>query len=121
MSLPPLNELGSPRLLVIGDLILDEYLWGDVSRISPEAPVPVLRVRHREHRSGGAGSVVENLVVLGAEVAVCGPRTLMPPVPEEQTKPSTLPSVCCQISSPVVARWIAQLAVLSNWRAQMAP
>ena len=72
MSLPPLNELGSPRLLVIGDLILDEYLWGDVSRISPEAPVPVLRVRHREHRSGGAGSVVENLVVLGAEVAVCG-------------------------------------------------
>ena len=71
-ALPPLATLGTPRILVVGDLILDEYLWGDVSRISPEAPVPVLRVRHREHRSGGAGSVVENLVVLGARVEACG-------------------------------------------------
>ena len=70
--IPPLSELGEPRILVIGDLILDEYLWGDVSRISPEAPVPVLRVRHREHRSGGAGSVIENLAVLGAKVDACG-------------------------------------------------
>ena len=64
-SIPALNTLGSPRILVVGDLILDGYLWGDVSRISPEAPVPVLRVGHREHRSGGAGSVVENLIALG--------------------------------------------------------
>ncbi len=71
-SIPSLKTLGSPRILVVGDLILDEYLWGDVSRISPEAPVPVLRVSHREHRSGGAGSVVENLVTLRARVDVCG-------------------------------------------------
>jgi len=71
-ALPPLSTLGSRRILVVGDLILDEYWWGDVSRISPEAPVPVLRVRHREQRSGGAGSVVENLVVLGARVEACG-------------------------------------------------
>ena len=71
-QVPPLSELGSPKILVLGDLILDEYLWGDVARISPEAPVPVLRVRHREHRCGGAGSVIENLVVLGAQVAACG-------------------------------------------------
>lgn len=71
-TIPPLSTIGAPRILVVGDLILDEYLWGDVSRISPEAPVPVLRVRNREHRSGGAGSVVENLHVLGAEVEVCG-------------------------------------------------
>jgi D-beta-D-heptose 7-phosphate kinase/D-beta-D-heptose 1-phosphate adenosyltransferase len=70
--LPSLSTIGAPRILVVGDLILDEYLWGDVSRISPEAPVPILRVRHREHRSGGAGSVVENLVALGARVEVCG-------------------------------------------------
>ena len=70
--IPSLESLGSPRILVIGDLILDEYLWGDVSRISPEAPVPVLRVRHREHRCGGAGSVVENLVALGARVEAIG-------------------------------------------------
>ncbi len=70
--IPPLSELGEPRILIIGDLILDEYWWGDVSRISPEAPVPVLRVRHREHRCGGAGSVIENLAVLGAQVEACG-------------------------------------------------
>ena len=63
-----LSGLGQPRLLVIGDLILDEYVWGGVERISPEAPIPVLRVSRRDFRLGGAGSVVANLDVLGAEV-----------------------------------------------------
>ncbi|MEE8143014.1 MAG: PfkB family carbohydrate kinase, partial [Planctomycetota bacterium] len=71
-TLPPLDSLGSPRILVIGDLMLDEYIWGAVSRISPEAPVPVLSGHHREYRAGGAGSVVELLSVLGARVEVCG-------------------------------------------------
>jgi D-beta-D-heptose 7-phosphate kinase/D-beta-D-heptose 1-phosphate adenosyltransferase len=63
-----LSSLGRPRMLVIGDLILDEYVWGGVERISPEAPIPVLRVSRRDYRLGGAGSVVANLDVLGAEV-----------------------------------------------------
>ncbi len=60
------------RILVIGDLMLDEYVWGDVERISPEAPVPVLAVTHEEYTLGGAGNVVNNLAVLGAKVSVCG-------------------------------------------------
>ena len=68
---PPLATLRTPRLLVVGDVMLDDYLWGEVSRISPEAPVPVIHARHREYKAGGAGSVVENLAVLGARVEVC--------------------------------------------------
>ncbi|MCA8960622.1 MAG: bifunctional heptose 7-phosphate kinase/heptose 1-phosphate adenyltransferase, partial [Planctomycetes bacterium] len=67
-----LDRLGTPRILVLGDLMLDEYIWGSVSRISPEAPVPVIAGRMRELKAGGAGSVVENLAVLGARVQVCG-------------------------------------------------
>lgn len=57
--------------LVIGDLMLDEYLWGKTDRISPEAPVQVVDVVREELRLGGAGNVVNNLVVLGTKVAVC--------------------------------------------------
>jgi D-beta-D-heptose 7-phosphate kinase/D-beta-D-heptose 1-phosphate adenosyltransferase len=56
-----------PRVLLVGDVMLDRYVWGDVERISPEAPIPVLRVGQREHRLGGAGSVASMLVALGAE------------------------------------------------------
>jgi D-beta-D-heptose 7-phosphate kinase/D-beta-D-heptose 1-phosphate adenosyltransferase len=59
-----------PRILVVGDLILDRYLWGDVDRISPEAPIPLLRVAAEEHRLGGAGSVVAMLAALEADVAL---------------------------------------------------
>ncbi len=48
------QTLGQPRLLVVGDLILDRYIWGDAERISQEAPVPLLRADTREHRLGGA-------------------------------------------------------------------
>ena len=60
------------RLLVIGDLMLDEYVWGDVDRISPEAPVQVVAVRREDFTLGGAGNVAANLVALGAGVAVAG-------------------------------------------------
>jgi D-beta-D-heptose 7-phosphate kinase/D-beta-D-heptose 1-phosphate adenosyltransferase len=63
-----LAGIGRPRIAVVGDAILDEYVWGEVERISPEAPIPVLRVSRRELRAGGAGSVVSNLARLGAEV-----------------------------------------------------
>ena len=67
---PLLRNLGRPRIGVIGDLMLDEYVWGEVERISPEAPIPVLRVSRRQFRAGGAGSVVVNLAQLGAHVSV---------------------------------------------------
>jgi rfaE bifunctional protein kinase chain/domain len=55
---------------VIGDMMLDTYLWGHVERISPEAPVPVVTLEHRENRIGGAGNVALNLASLGARVSV---------------------------------------------------
>ncbi|HEX7902118.1 MAG TPA: bifunctional heptose 7-phosphate kinase/heptose 1-phosphate adenyltransferase [Planctomycetota bacterium] len=67
-----LDRLAAPRVLVLGDLILDRYLWGAVSRVSPEAPVPVLNVKREEFRPGGASNVVSNLAALGAKVAVGG-------------------------------------------------
>lgn len=60
------------RVLVIGDLMLDQFVWGDVSRISPEAPVPIVRVRRQEMRAGGAGNVVSNITALGGRAAACG-------------------------------------------------
>ncbi len=65
------NRIGSIRCLVVGDLMLDEYLWGKAERISPEAPVQVVDVIREELRLGGAGNVVNNLAALGAQVAVC--------------------------------------------------
>jgi D-beta-D-heptose 7-phosphate kinase/D-beta-D-heptose 1-phosphate adenosyltransferase len=59
------------RALVIGDLMLDEYLWGKAERISPEAPVQVVEVVSEDLRLGGAGNVVNNLIALGCGVTVC--------------------------------------------------
>ena len=64
------EQLGRPRLLVVGDLILDRYVYGDAERISPEAPIQILRADEAESRLGGAGSVVANLRALGAAVSV---------------------------------------------------
>ena len=65
-----LARLPHIKALVVGDLMLDEYLWGNTERISPEAPVPVLDVGRDDLRLGGAGNVVNNLRVLGAQVAL---------------------------------------------------
>ncbi|HPX61158.1 MAG TPA: D-glycero-beta-D-manno-heptose-7-phosphate kinase [Deltaproteobacteria bacterium] len=65
------SHVSGLRCLVIGDLMLDEYLWGRAERISPEAPVQVVDVVREELRLGGAGNVVNNLVALGAQVSVC--------------------------------------------------
>ena len=67
-----LEKIKSPRILVVGDLMLDYYSWGKVDRISPEAPIPVMQVLREDRRLGGAGNVVMNLTTLGAEVLVCG-------------------------------------------------
>lgn len=68
------NEFSRRHILVVGDLMLDCYLWGDVERISPEAPVPVVRVKSRSEAGGGAGNVAFNLVGLGARVTLVGVR-----------------------------------------------
>jgi len=60
------------RILVIGDLMIDEYIWGDVDRISPEAPVPVVRVKSESFTLGGSGNVIHNLAALGARVWAVG-------------------------------------------------
>jgi D-beta-D-heptose 7-phosphate kinase/D-beta-D-heptose 1-phosphate adenosyltransferase len=66
------QRLGQPRVLVVGDLMLDRYVWGDAERISQEAPVILLRADHREERLGGASSVATMLQALGAKVALAG-------------------------------------------------
>lgn len=65
------THIGHPRILVLGDAILDKYVWGDSSRISPEAPIPILQVQGEEFKPGGAGSVCINLRHLEAEVIFC--------------------------------------------------
>ncbi len=65
------DRLKSPRIFVLGDLILDRFVWGSVARVSPEAPVQILNVEREEFRPGGASNVVKNLAALGARVS-CG-------------------------------------------------
>jgi D-beta-D-heptose 7-phosphate kinase / D-beta-D-heptose 1-phosphate adenosyltransferase len=65
------SRVKSVRALVLGDLMLDEYLWGKAERISPEAPVQVVDIKHEDLRLGGAGNVVNNLVAFGCGVTIC--------------------------------------------------
>src|ERR1700704_6122946 len=58
-------------VLIIGDVMLDSYIWGTVERISPEAPVPVVSVRKKDFRLGGAGNVALNIQSLGATPILC--------------------------------------------------
>src|SRR5687767_10199990 len=60
------------KIVVLGDVMLDEFVWGDVTRISPEAPVPVVEVRRESVHLGGAANVLGNLVALGAQACVVG-------------------------------------------------
>ena len=67
-----IKEFKNVKALVIGDLMIDEYLWGSVERISPEAPVLVVSVKKESHALGGAGNVINNLVAMGAKVFAIG-------------------------------------------------
>jgi D-beta-D-heptose 7-phosphate kinase/D-beta-D-heptose 1-phosphate adenosyltransferase len=66
------HKWATKRLLVVGDVMLDKYIWGEVGRISPEAPVPVVRATRQSHQPGGAANVAMNLSRLGAQVEVIG-------------------------------------------------
>lgn len=72
MSARPIHDFGACRLLVVGDVMLDRYWFGDVSRISPEAPVPVVRIVRTEERLGGAANVARNAAALGAHIGLLG-------------------------------------------------
>src|SRR5215208_2246350 len=64
------NKFPSLKIGVIGDAMLDTYMWGNVERISPEAPVPVVSLKKEDYRIGGAGNVALNLQSLGARAFV---------------------------------------------------
>ena len=72
MSTFPKEAVSRARVLVVGDVMLDRYWFGEVERISPEAPVPVVHVAKREDRLGGAANVARNVVSLGAKVTLVG-------------------------------------------------
>jgi D-beta-D-heptose 7-phosphate kinase/D-beta-D-heptose 1-phosphate adenosyltransferase len=67
-----IRDFAGRRIVVLGDLMLDEFIWGEVRRISPEAPVPVVEVRRETWNLGGAGNVVSNLIDLGAAAIPIG-------------------------------------------------
>src|SRR5438876_5801109 len=66
------ERLPRSRVVLVGDLMLDRYIYGNAERLSPEAPVPVLHYQKEEVRLGGAGGVAADLTALGAEVRVIG-------------------------------------------------
>ena len=63
-------QLSAARVLVVGDVMLDRYWFGDVNRISPEAPVPVAQIRRIEERAGGAANVARNIASLGGQATL---------------------------------------------------
>lgn len=72
LSAFPREDVSQVRVLVVGDVMLDRYWFGEVERISPEAPVPVVHVGRREDRLGGAANVARNAAALGAKVTLAG-------------------------------------------------
>jgi D-glycero-beta-D-manno-heptose-7-phosphate kinase len=67
-----LERIAGSRMLVVGDVMIDAYIWGKVDRISPEAPVPVVEMQREEYRLGGAANVARNLKALGITPVLCG-------------------------------------------------
>ncbi len=66
------HQMRDRKIVVLGDVMLDEFLWGDVTRISPEAPVPVVDIKRESTQLGGAANVLANLLALGAQACVIG-------------------------------------------------
>ncbi len=67
-----IHKIQQQRILVIGDLMLDQFIWGKVNRISPEAPVPVVQVTHESAYPGGAANVARNIADFGGKATICG-------------------------------------------------
>jgi len=71
MNLSVFNKIADERILIVGDVMVDSYMWGNVTRLSPEAPVPVVSVTKREKRLGGAANVALNIEAMGATPIIC--------------------------------------------------
>ncbi len=71
-ALEIIERFDRAKVLVVGDMMVDQFIWGKVSRISPEAPIPVLRVEDETAMLGGAGNVLRNLAALGAACRFVG-------------------------------------------------
>lgn len=67
-----INAFKSAKILVVGDIIVDHFIWGSVTRISPEAPVPVVNVTHENLMLGGSANVLHNIYAQGAQATLCG-------------------------------------------------
>ena len=94
-ALVPLVEaLGGARVLCLGDLMLDRFVHGEVDRISPEAPIPVLRVTGETAMLGGAGNMVRNLVALGGRVRFIAVVGAEPPAGQLRALPGGRPPAC---------------------------
>jgi D-glycero-beta-D-manno-heptose-7-phosphate kinase len=113
MSHPTRADLAACQVLVVGDAMLDQYWFGDVDRISPEAPVPVVRVQRREERLGGAANVARNVASLGTRTALLTAlgqdepgRTLMRLLAEARIEP--LVQADARLSTTVKLRVIAR-------------
>jgi D-beta-D-heptose 7-phosphate kinase/D-beta-D-heptose 1-phosphate adenosyltransferase len=67
-----LQTMSDRKIVVLGDVMLDEFVWGEVTRISPEAPVPVVDIRRESVHLGGAANVLANVIALGAKACLVG-------------------------------------------------
>ncbi|MBP8252086.1 MAG: D-glycero-beta-D-manno-heptose-7-phosphate kinase [Herpetosiphon sp.] len=67
-----LSQIGQRRMMIVGDVMLDEYIWGDVQRISPEAPVPIVNVQRRSYRPGGASNVAASIAAMNSTPLLAG-------------------------------------------------
>ena len=67
-----MKKFSDAKILVVGDVILDEYLWGMANRLSPEAPVPILEVKRKTYLLGGAANVANNIAAMGAKAILAG-------------------------------------------------
>lgn len=110
LSLPSFENA---RVLVIGDVMLDRYWHGDTARISPEAPVPVVRIKQREDRPGGAANVALNISALGAAASLLG-VTGDDPEADELTQQLGMRDVKCQFQRLSDIPTITKLRVLSR-------
>jgi D-beta-D-heptose 7-phosphate kinase/D-beta-D-heptose 1-phosphate adenosyltransferase len=113
MMKPQIPDFHNAQVLVVGDLMLDRYWYGDTSRISPEAPVPVVHVGDAEERPGGAGNVALNIAALGGHATVVGLTGDDEPANALAARLSQV-GVDCQFERLVGSATITKLRVLSR-------
>src|SRR5947207_16014812 len=95
-----LERMSERNIVVVGDVMLDEFIWGDVTRSSPEAPVPVVDIRRESTHLGGAANVLANLVALGANA--CGVGVVGDDFTGESSRSSVVGKTVLQAAGAVV-------------------